>query len=32
MEELNLDEMRSQIAILKEKVDKQAFVNDDIMH
>ena len=32
MEELNLDEMRSQIAILKEKVDKQAIVNDDIMH
>ena len=32
MEELNLDEMRSQIAILKEKVDKQDIVNDKLMH
>lgn len=32
MEEMNLDEMRSQIAILKEKVDKQAIVNDKLMH
>lgn len=32
MEEMNLDEMRSQIAILKEKVDKQNIVNDKLMH
>ena len=32
MEELNLDEMRSQIAILKDKVDKQDIVNDKLMH
>ena len=32
MEEMNLDEMRSQIAILKEKVDKQTIVNDKLMH
>lgn len=32
MEELNLDEMRSQIAILKEKVDKQSVVNEHLIH
>ena len=28
MEEMNLEELRSQITILKEKVDKQTIVND----
>ena len=32
MEEMNLEEMRSQITILKEKVDKQAIVNDKLIH
>ncbi|MBO4483332.1 MAG: hypothetical protein J5735_05890 [Prevotella sp.] len=32
MEEMNLEEMRSQITILKEKVDKQAIVNDQLIH
>ena len=29
---MNLEEMRSQITILKEKVDKQAIVNDKLIH
>ncbi len=32
MEELNFDEMRNQIAILKTKLDKQDIVNDRMMH
>ena len=32
MEEMNLEEMRSQITILKEKVDKQAIVDDKLIH
>lgn len=32
MEEMNFDEMRSQIAILKAKLDKQDIVNDRMMH
>ena len=32
MEEMNLEELRSQITILKEKVDKQTIVNDKLIH
>ena len=32
MEELNLEEMRSQITILKEKVEKHTIVNDKLVH
>lgn len=32
MEEMNFDEMRSQLALLKEKVDSQNIINDRMMH
>lgn len=32
MEEINFDEMRNQIAILKTKLDKQEIINERLMH